>query len=403
MLTEPLKYIQEARERLQSVLTPTPLVQSSEFARDYGAPVWFKPENLQRTGSFKLRGAFNRISLLSAKERAAGIITASAGNHAQGVAYAARHFGCPCTIVMPQVTPLIKIQSAKEKGAQVEIYGADYDAAYRRALDLARETGATFIHAYDDLGVIYGQGTVGLEILEENPDIEEIIVPVGGGGLISGVAMAAKAVKPSIVITGVEPEGAASMRAAWAHGAPMTLPQIDTCAEGVAVKRVGDHTARIARQNVDRLLTVSERDIMEAVLVLLDKHKLVAEASGVLPLAALRQLQGENRKVCAVITGGNIDMVTISSILNQGLLSRGRIFAFQVELPDSPGQLLSIIRILSDERANVIELTHNQFKVTERYHNRVQLEVTVETNGMEHIERILDRIRAAGYEPRRAY
>lgn len=399
-LNERLQKIEAAHERLQSIITETPLIESVFFTTTYGAPVLLKPENLQRTGAFKIRGAYNRIALLSEKERQKGIVTASAGNHAQGVAYAARSFGCPCTIVMPQVTPLIKIESAREKGANVVIHGQQYDDAYAKAMAIADEQGATFVHAYDDADIIDGQGTIALEMLKEAPDLEEIIVPVGGGGLVSGIALAAKALKPDIIISGVEPEGAASMRAAWAQGEPQALEAVSTCAEGVAVKKAGQLTTNITRRYVDRLITVSEAQIMEAVLVLLEKHKLVCEASGALPLAALKKLRGENRKVGCVISGGNIDMVTISSMITNGLLSRGRIFIFSVELPDSPGQLLAIAKILADEQANVIELVHNQFKAMERYHNKVVLEVTIETNGFEHVERVMNTLRQHGYEPR---
>lgn len=402
-LQEHIKEIYKAKERLASIVSPTPLIASEIFTSIYGAPVYLKPENLQKTGSFKLRGAYNRIAQLEDKERSRGIVTASAGNHAQGVAYAARAFGAPCSIFMPEVTPLIKIESAIEKGAEVHIEGAQYDDSYNASVRFAQEQGATFVHPFNDLGVIYGQGTIALEILEENPDIEEIIVPVGGGGLASGVAMAAKAMKPNIVITGVEPEGAASMRAAWAAGVPQALEVVQTCAEGVAVRKVGDLTAQLTRRYVDRLLTVSEEAIMEAVILLLERHKIACETSGAVSLAALKALAGEGRKVACILSGGNIDMVTISSIINKGLLSRGRIFAFSVELPDSPGQLVAVATILANERANVIELDHNQFKAIDRYHNKVVLEVTVETNGPEHIERILTALRAGGFSPERAY
>ncbi|MDO4280698.1 MAG: threonine ammonia-lyase [Peptococcaceae bacterium] len=401
-LNKHLKDIQEAAAHLKGVAAETPLMHSTYFSEISGNDIFIKPENLQNTGSFKLRGAYNRISQLSDEERARGIVTASAGNHAQGVAYAAQHYHCPCTIIMPEVTPLIKIKSAQEKGANVVIHGENYDQAYRRALEVAMETGGLFIHAYDDYGVICGQGTIALEMLHENPDLDEIIVPIGGGGLISGVAMAAKALKPDIRIIGVEPEGAASMKLSQERGKVTPLDHISTCAEGVAVCEVGKHTFEFVRDYVDEIITVNETEIMEAVLLLLEKHKLVAEASGALPLAALNHLKDRDKKIGCVISGGNIDMVTISSMIRSGLVTSGRIFAFSVELPDAPGQLLLIAKIIADQRANIIGLDHNQFKAKDRF-NRVVLEVTVETNGHEHVKQIIKALEDYGFTINRQY
>lgn len=402
VLEKHLEEIRKAAERLEGVATQTELIYSDYFSNEYGNKVWLKPENLQKTGSFKIRGAYNCISQLSDEERANGIVTASAGNHAQGVAYAAQQFGCPCTIVMPEITPLIKTESAKEKGAHVVIYGENYDQAYKKALEIANDTGGLFIHAYDSYGVICGQGTIALEMLKSNPDLDEILVPVGGGGLISGVALAAKAIKPEIRITGVEPEGASSMCYAIERGKVASLPKVATCAEGVAVGQVGDLTYEFVKKYVDGIITVSEEEIMESVLLLLEKHKIIAEASGVLPLAALRHINSYNKKVGCVLTGGNIDVVTISSMINSGLVSRGRVFAFSVELPDSPGQLLMIAQILASQHANVIGLDHNQFKAKDRF-NRVVLEVTAETNGHEHIAQIIKALEDHGFEVNRQY
>lgn len=401
-LEEHLEAVRSAAENLKKVLDPTPLIYSPYFSKEFGNEIYIKPENLQRTGAFKIRGAYNRIANLSHEERAKGIITASAGNHAQGVAYAAQTFGCPCTIVMPETTPLIKIESAREKGAHVVLVGSSYDEAYAEALEQAKKSGGTFVHAYNDAGVIAGQGTIALEMLTENPDLDEIIVPIGGGGLISGIAATAKALKPSIRITGVEPEGAAAMKKSLDKGKVSPLHHCHTCAEGVAVSVVGDLCLDYVKDFVDGIITVPEEDIMEAVLLLIEKHKIVAEASGALPLAALKHLNTRNKNVGCVISGGNIDMVTISSMINSGLVTRGRIFAFTVELPDQPGQLLAIAKILSDLRANVIALDHNQFKATDRY-QKVLLEVTAETNGPGHIHTIMEALKDHGYQIKRSY
>lgn len=401
-LTTHLENIEIAKTNLKAVLDPTPLIYSDYFSGQFSNHIYLKPENLQRTGAFKIRGAYNRIANLTEEERKKGIVTASAGNHAQGVSYATRAFGCPCTIVMPENTPLIKIESAREKGANIVLFGTSYDEAYKHATALAKETAGTFVHAYNDYGVICGQGTIALEMLEENPDLDEIIVPIGGGGLIAGIALAAKALKPSIRIIGVEPEGASGMSQSLNKGEVITLTRCQTCAEGVAVSKVGDLTLEIVKDYVDGIITVPEEDIMEAVLLLLERHKLVAEASGVLPLAALKHLNTRNKNVGCVISGGNIDMVTISSMINTGLVTRGRIFAFTVELPDKPGELLEIATILSNLRANVIALDHNQFKATDRY-QKVLLEVTAETNGEKHIKEIMDALKERGYEIKRSY
>lgn len=397
-----LAHIQEAQARLDGVLKSTSMIYSDYFSDEFRNEIWLKPENLQRTGSFKIRGAYNKIAGLSEEQRRKGIVTASAGNHAQGVSYAAQQFGCPCTIVMPEVTPLIKVESAKEKGAKVIISGPQYDDAYQKALEIAETEEATFVHAYDDLDVIYGQGTIALDMLQDLPVLDEILVPIGGGGLISGIAMAAKAMRPDIRIIGVEPEGAASMRGSLECGQVRCLDHCSTCAEGVAVRQVGETTFDLVSKYVDGIVVVNETDIMEAVLLLLEKHKIIAEASGAITLAALKQLTSYRKNIGCVITGGNIDMVTISSMINSGLVTRGRIFAFTVELPDSPGQLLAVAQILAEQRANVIALDHNQFKATDRY-NKVLLEVTAETNGHAHIEEVMAALAKRGFDIKRSY
>ena len=315
---------------------------------------------------------------------------------------AASKMGIKATIVMPLVTPLIKVDSTKSYGADVVLHGNIYDEAYGKAVELAEENGYTFVHPYNDYDVMCGQGTIALEILEEMADIDQILVPVGGGGLISGIALAAKAIKPTIQVIGVEPVGAASMTAALDAGRVVTLPQVRTAAEGVAVKTVGENCLAVCSNYVDGIIQVTEEEIMEALLMLLERHKIIAEAAGALPLAAIKKLNTRNKNIACVVSGGNIDMVTISSTINSGLVTRGRILCFAVDLPDTPGQLLSIAQILSDHRANVIKLEHNQFKAMDRVQN-VQLEVTAETNGHEHIKTVIDALEAHGFKVNRIY
>lgn len=397
-----LENIQKAAENLDGVIRKTELIYSEFFSKETGNRIYIKPENLQRTGSFKIRGAYNRIANLTEEERAKGIIASSAGNHAQGVALAASTMGIQSTIVMPLVTPLIKVDSTKSYGAEVVLHGNIYDEAYAKAVELAAEHGYTFVHPYNDYDVICGQGTIALEILEELDDIDVILAPVGGGGLISGIAMAAKAIKPNIQVIGVEPVGASSMLAALDAGKPVTLDKLQTAAEGVAVKTVGATCLEICQTYLDGIIQVTEDEIMEAVLLLLERHKIVAEAAGALPLAAIKKLNTRNKNVACVVSGGNIDMVTISSTINSGLVTRGRVLCFTVDLPDTPGQLLRIAQILSDHRANVIKLEHNQFKAIDRVQH-VQLEVTAETNGHEHIATVMAALEADGFLINRIY
>ena len=394
--------IRNAAKKLEGTIKKTNLIYSDFFSKEYGNNVYIKPENLQVTGSFKVRGAFNKISNLTDEEKARGVITASAGNHAQGVALSAQKAGVKAVIVMPTVTPLIKVEGTRSYGAEVVLSGNVYDESYKEALRLSKETGYTFVHAFDDYDVLCGQGTVGLEILEELPNIDEILVPIGGGGLISGVALIAKAIKPSIRITGVEPVGALTMKTCMDEGCVVELERISTTAEGVAVKRAGDLTYEITNKYVDGIIEVTEEDMTEALLMLVEKHKLIAETSGVLSLAALKKLNFKNKNVVCILSGGNIDVLTISSLINKGLVSRGRIFCFSVDLPDKPGQLLKISQILADAGANVIKLDHNQFKAMDRYMN-VQLELTAETNGEKHIQQIINTLLNEQFKIHRIY
>ena len=386
----------EARERLGTVIEKTKLIHSTVFSEESGNDIYIKPENLQKTGSFKIRGAYNRIAKLTEEEKSRGVIAASAGNHAQGVAFGAQKLGIKAVIVMPKHTPLIKVEATKKYGAEVILFGDVYDDAYNKAKELQAEYGYTFVHPFDDEDVSEGQGTKAWEVLEELPDEEKIIVPIGGGGLISGVAAAAKMKNPQIKIVGVEPEGAASAVAALENNEVVELSEAVTIADGTAVKKIGNTTFDYIKKYVDEIVTVSDYELMEAFLLLVEKHKIVAENSGILSVAGLKKLNVKGKKIISILSGGNIDVLTISSMINKGLVNRGRIFTFSVDLPDKPGQLVAVSEMLSNQNANVIRLEHNQFKNLDRFHE-VELQVTVETSGEEHIEKIIKNFKENGY------
>ncbi|MBR9648656.1 threonine ammonia-lyase [Clostridium tyrobutyricum] len=395
-----LKDVLEAKERIKDICVKTKLIYSPEFSRESGNEVYIKPENLQITGAFKLRGASNKISKLSDEQKQKGLIASSAGNHAQGVAYSAQKLGIKATIVMPETTPFIKVQSTKNYGANIVLKGKVYDEAYEEAKRLKEENGYTFVHPFNDVDVMAGQGTIALEIIDELKDVDAIIVPIGGGGLISGISVAAKSINPDIKIIGVQAEGANPMKISFDTGKLTYADKVDTIADGAAVKQPGDLTFEVIKEYVDEIVTVSDQELMEAVFVILEKHKLIAEATGAMSLAALKRLNFKGKKVVSLISGGNIDVVTIASLLNKGLFSRGRIFCFSVNLQDTPGQLLKIAQILAEEGANVIKLEHNQFKSVDRL-KHVGLEVTVETNGYGHIEDIVKKLNDHGYDVHR--
>ena len=386
-----------AREHLQKVLLPTHLIYSPIFSEESGNQIYIKPENLQKTGAFKIRGAYNKINKLTEEEKKRGVIASSAGNHAQGVAYAARELGIKAVIVMPKTTPLIKVQSTKKYGAEVVLYGDVYDDAYQKAKELEAQEGYVFVHPFDDIDVLEGQGTIALEILEEMPDAEVIVVPIGGGGLISGIAAAAKMIKPDIKIIGVEPSGAASATEALKKNKVVTLPEANTIADGTAVKRIGDLTFNCIKQYVDEVVTVDDYELTEAFLLLAEKHKIIAENSGILPLAALKKLNERGKKIVPVVSGGNIDVLMISSMIGKGLISRDRIFNFAVSIPDRPGELAKITHIIADVGANIVKLAHNQFKNLSRFRDKEVL-ITVETNGTDHVQALVDAFAAKGYE-----
>ena len=385
-----------AREHLKNVLLPTPLMYSPIFSEESGNNIYIKPENLQKTGAFKIRGAYNKMLKLTEAEKQRGVIASSAGNHAQGVAYAARELGIKAVIVMPKTTPLIKVQSTKKYGAEVVLYGDVYDDAYQKAKELEEKEGYVFVHPFNDPDVLEGQGTIALEILEQLPQTDVIVVPIGGGGLISGIACAAKQIKPEIKIVGVEPSGAASATEALKKNKLVTLPEANTIADGTAVKRIGELNFEYIKKYVDEVVTVDDYELTEAFLLLTEKHKIIAENSGVLPLAALKKLTDRNKNVVPVVSGGNIDVLMISSMINKGLVSRDRIFNFSVNIPDRPGELAKITHIIADVGANIVKLAHNQFKNLSRFRDKEVL-ITVETNGTDHIQQLVQAFEEKGY------
>ena len=388
--------VYRAAKQLDGVAKKTHLIESQYFSDLCGNNVYLKPENLQNTGSFKLRGAYNKISQLNEDERKRGVITASAGNHAQGVAFAARELKCKAVICMPATTPILKVEATRAYGAEVVLYGDSFDDAYAKSLELQKKKGYVYIHPFNDQKVLAGQGTTALEIIDELKDVDAILVPIGGGGFASGVALATKAVNPNVKVIGVEPEGAACMEKSFAEGHVATLSAVDTVADGCAVKTPGDLTYAFCKKYLDQIITVSEMEIMSALLSLIEKHKLIAEGAGALSLAALNKLPFKGKKVAAIISGGNIDISTISALIDKSLIARGRVFCFSVQLPDKPGQLLHVSQVLADENANVIKLEHNQSKVTDSF-KKVVLEVTVETHGHEHVQRIIKALENAGF------
>ena len=387
----------KAKEKLSKVLLKTSLIQSPIFSKEAGNEVYIKPENLQKTGSFKIRGAYNKITNLSDEEKKKGVIASSAGNHAQGVAYGAKESGIKAVIVMPKSTPLIKVESTKQYGAEVVLHGDVYDDAFKKAKELEEKEGYIFVHPFDDEDVIHGQGTIALEILEELPETDIILVPIGGGGLISGIACAAKILKPEIKIIGVEPDGAASAYEAIKEDKVVELKEANTIADGTAVKKIGNTTFEYIKKYVDEIITVSDYELMESFLLLVEKHKIIAENSGILSLAALKKLKEKNKKVVSVVSGGNIDVLMISSMINKGLIRRDRIFNFSVNIPDKPGELAKVVDLIAQQGANVVKVEHNQFKNLSRFKD-IELQITVETNGSEHIQNLTQAFEEKGYE-----
>lgn len=394
-----LEKFEEAAERVKEVTSDTRLVYSEYYSDETGNKVYFKPENMQYTGAYKVRGAYYKISTLSDEERSKGLITASAGNHAQGVAYAAKIYGVKATIVMPTSTPIIKINRTKSYGADVVLYGDVYDEACEYALKLADEHGYTFIHPFDDLDVATGQGSIAMEIIKELPTVDYILVPIGGGGLATGVSTLAKMLNPNIKVIGVEPAGANCMQVSLKNGKVTTLPAVNTIADGTAVKTPGSRIFPYIQQNIDDIITIEDNELIVEFLDMVENHKMIVENSGLLTVAALKHLDVKDKKVVSILSGGNMDVITMSSVVRHGLIQRGRVFSMSVLLPDKPGELLKVAKVIADAKGNVIKIDHNQFVSINR-NAAVELGITLEAFGMEHKEEILNAMRKAGYNPK---
>ena len=394
-----LKSFEEAAEKVKEATLPTNLVYSEYFSSQTGNRVYLKPENMQYTGAYKVRGAYYKISTMSEEARQKGLITASAGNHAQGVAFAAKKYGVKATVVMPTTTPLIKVNRTKGYGAEVILYGNVYDEACEYAMKLAKEKGLTFVQPFDDLDVATGQGYIAMEIIKELPTVDYILVPIGGGGLATGVSTLAKLLNPNIKVIGVEPAGANCLQESLKAGKVVTLPTVSTIADGTAVKTPGSKLFPYLQKNLDDIITVPDEDLIVAFLDMVENHKMIVENSGLLTVAALKQLDVKDKKIVSILSGGNMDVITMSSVVQQGLVQRSRIFTVSVLLPDKPGELVRVASIIAEANGNVIKLEHNQFVSINRKAT-VELRITIEAFGHEHKDEIVDKLEAAGLRPR---
>lgn len=394
-----LEKFEEASEVLKSVVQETKLIYSDFFSTQTGNRVYFKPENMQATGAYKVRGAYYTMSTLTPEERERGVITASAGNHAQGVAYAAKHFGCKATICMPVTTPLMKINRTKSYGAEVVLHGNVYDEACAKAYELAEEHGYTFIHPFDDLRVATGQGTVAMEIFKELPLVDYILVPIGGGGLATGVSTLAKLLNPKIKVIGVEPAGANCMQVSLQNDAVTTLPGVSTIADGTAVKTPGTKIFPYIKENLDGIITIKDQELIESFLDMVENHKMVVENSGLLTVAALKHLDVKGKRVVSILSGGNMDVITMSSVVQQGLILRDRVITVAVRLPDKPGELHRVSGVIAECKGNIIKLEHNLFVSTNRQ-AAVELVIMIETFGTDHKNEIMKVLEEEGYQPR---
>lgn len=393
-----LKDFEDAYNKVQEIVLPTKLIKSDCFSAQTGNHVYLKPENMQLTGAYKIRGAYYKISTLTEEEKAKGLITASAGNHAQGVALAAARQGVKATIVMPTTTPLLKINRTKDLGAEVVLYGNVYDEACSHALSLAEKNGYTFVHPFDDPAVATGQGTIAMDIFKELPTVDYILVPIGGGGLATGVATLAKLLNPKVKVIGVEPAGAACMKASLKAGKVVSCNHVNTIADGTAVQTPGSVIFPYIQQNLDRVITVEDEELIPCFLDLLENHKMLAENSGLLTIAALKHLKAKNKKVVSIISGGNMDVITIASLVQHGLILRDRIFTLSVFLPDKPGELTRVSEVIAKNQGNIIKLEHNQFVSINR-NSAVELTITMEAFGTDHKNKIIKALTDEGYNP----
>ena len=400
MLT--LKEFKEARGVLSGVIRNTSLVYSPAFSKATGNQIYIKPENMQVTGAYKIRGAYYKISTLSDEEKARGLVTASAGNHAQGVAYAAQAAGVSATIVMPTTTPLVKVNNTKDYGAKVVLHGETFDDAAELAAKLSEEEGLTYVHPFNDPAIATGQGTISYEIFQDLPDVDVILVPIGGGGLATGVSTLAKLLNPNVTVIGVEPSGAASMKASLDAGHVVTLDRVETIADGVAVKTPGDQIFPYIQKNIDDIITIPDDELVDAFLDMMEKHKMIVENAGLLPIADLSHLKCRGKNVVPVLSGGNMDVITVASLVQHGLINRGRVFTFSVQLPDRPGELLRVAQLVAEANGNIIKLEHNQFVNINRQ-SGVELRVTLEAFGHTHKRAILDALCGAGYAARECH
>ena len=394
-----LEKFEEASEIVSRVTLETKLKYSEYFSNQTGNKVYFKPENMQYTGAYKVRGAYYKISTLSEEDRAKGIITASAGNHAQGVAYAAKLYNAKAVIVMPTNTPLIKINRTKSYGAEVVLYGDVYDDACEHALKLAEEHGYTFIHAFNDLDVACGQGSIAMEIIKELPTVDYILCPIGGGGLCTGVSTLAKMLNPKIKVIGVEPEGANCMQESLKADHVVSLPSVNTIADGTAVRTPGDKLFPYIKANVDEIITVPDDELIGAFLDMIENHKMVVENSGLLTVAAVKHLDVKNKKIVSILSGGNMDVITMSSVVQHGLIQRGRIFSVSCLLPDKPGELAKVASLIAQVKGNIIKLDHNQF-ITINRSAAVELKITMESFGESHKKEIIAALAEGGFRPK---
>ena len=392
-----LEDFKAARSVLSGVIRPTPLVHSTAFSKTTENHVYIKPENLQVTGAYKIRGAYYKISTLTQEEKDRGLVTASAGNHAQGVAYAAQHAGVSATVVMPTTTPLVKVNNTKDYGANVVLRGATFDDAAELAAQLSETEGYTYVHPFNDPVLATGQGTIAYEIFSDLPDVDIILVPVGGGGLAAGVSTLAKLLNPNVKVIGVEPEGAACMKASLEAGHVVSLPTANTIADGTAVKTPGDKVFPYIRDHVDQIITIPDTELVEAFLDVMEKHKMIVENAGLLTIAALKHLGCKGKNVVPILSGGNMDVITVASLVQHGLVRRGRVFTFSVQLPDRPGELVRVAELVAGLNGNIIKLEHNQFVNINRQAG-VELRVTLEAFGMSHKAEIMDALQNAGYD-----